>query len=482
MNAHGSRSECPIHLNARTNPERIAIQTLEKSISYSVLEAMVARCCAHIKGLNLSGRALVGIYASPSSWYVALLFALFRSNAIAVPLNTRFPPDTIPEILDNIGCSCLIYDASVGDQLPYRGLKQVDIDDFITHKLNSPSGCLTLIPHDQPATVIFSSGSTGVPRAVLHAWGNHWFSALGSNANIQLSPGDNWLLSLPLFHVAGIAILFRCFAAGSTVTIPGLDQGTEESFNHFKISHASLVATQLKRLLDRDQSDFRYMKALLVGGSAVPRSLIQHALKQGLPVHLTYGLSEMASQVTTLPPGSPRHAYTTSGKVLPYRQLMISSNEEIWVRGKTLFLGYLEKNHLRKPFNADGWFQTGDLGNMDAAGWLTVKGRKDNMFISGGENIYPEQIERVLQQHESIERSLVVPIQDEEFGMRPVAFVDSGDMQISRKEIEAFLDGRLPRYMYPVAYIPWGDAPERKGIKDSRLAFKLKASKILGNS
>ena len=482
MHAPGSRSECPIHLNARISPEKVAIQAAGEPISYRHLEAMVAHCSACLRNMNLNERTLVGIYSSPSPWYVALLFAFFRENLIAVLLNTRFPLDSIPDILGNIRCSYLIEDSPVVEPLATNELERIAIGDFVTDNLKERIGNVPLIQHDQPATVVFSSGSMGAPRAVLHAWGNHWFSALGSNLNITLNPGDQWLLSLPLYHVAGIAILFRSFIAGSTVMIPDQGSRIEESLIHFEITHASLVATQLRRLVERDQADLRHVKAFLVGGSAVPKSLIHQALKQKLPLFLTYGLSEMASQVTTTPPDAPAHAYNTSGKVLPHRRIMFSTEGELWVRGSTLFLGYLGKNNIQKPFNADGWFQTGDLGNIDEEGWLTVVGRKDNMFISGGENIYPEQIERILELHPSVERSLVVPIQDEEFGMRPVAFIDSGEVQVSKKEIESVLEGVLPRYMYPVAYIPWADAPVRKGIKDSRIEFKQKASMLFGKS
>ena len=477
MSLRDTTSECPIYKNGVRNPGGIAIQSGSNRVSYLRLDAMVGHCTTRLRYLGVGKGTLVGVYAAPSQWYIALLFALFRLGAVAVPLNTRFPLETIPGILATIQCSWLVSDNPSFMQSPSMQLTLVKIEDFIANELKQPV-TIPGIAYEQPVTVIFSSGSTGSPRAVLHSWGNHWYSALGSNLNISLNPGDRWLLSLPLFHVAGIAVLFRSFLAGSTVVIPAPDKRVEQNIHDFNITHASLVATQLKRVLEQHphRAGWDPVKAFLVGGSAVPKTLIEQALERGVPLFLSYGLSEMASQVATTPPGAPIEGYTSSGKVLPHREIMISPDGEICVRGKTLFLGYLEKKFLNKPFDSEGWFRTGDLGSINSEGWLTVRGRKDSMFISGGENIYPEHIERVLERHTAIQRSLVVPVEDDEFGKRPVAFVDTGDQKITIEQINSFLEGVLPRYMYPIAYIPWCEAPGRDGIKDSRLAFMQKAN------
>src|SRR3990172_9265027 len=160
----------------------------------------------------------------------------------------------------------------------------------------------------------------------------------------------------------------------------------------------------------------------------------------------------MASQVTTGQSVKGIH----SGKLLSHRELKIASDGEILVKGETLFLGYLDKGDLNLPVDPDGWFNTGDIGGLDAKGFLSVHGRKDNMIISGGENIHPEEIEAHLMRVPGIESALVVGIEDEEFGQRPAAFVkycENG--RIPEKEIIEELEKLLPRFKIPKIYWEW---------------------------
>ena len=132
---------------------------------------------------------------------------------------------------------------------------------------------------------------------------------------------------------------------------------------------------------------------------------MDEALARGLPIHTSYGLTEMASQVTTTPPGASPGELRTAGRVLPGREVSISGGGEILVRGETLFAGYVDGEKVDRPLDADGWFHTGDLGDLDEDGYLRVLGRSDNLFISGGENIQPEEIEEALCSLEGVERS-----------------------------------------------------------------------------
>jgi O-succinylbenzoic acid--CoA ligase len=311
--------------------------------------------------------------------------------------------------------------------------------------------------------VVFTSGSTGGPKAALHSLGNHYYSALGSNENIPLGPGDRWLAPLPFYHVGGLGVLFRCLLSGATIALPGAGEPIGEAVDRLGATHASLVATQLRRLL-REDSVPGTLRAVLLGGGAMPESLLDDAVEAGLPVHTSYGMTETSSQVTTTPSGASRETLRTSGRALPHRELRISDSGEILVRGRTLFLGYLDGDGLRDPTDEAGWFHTGDLGHLDGAGYLTVRGRLDNMFVSGGENVQPEEIEAALKRLPGVEESVVVPVPDTEFGHRPVAFVRVGG-ETRVEEISRRLEP-LPRFMVPVAFHPWPEADS--GMKPDR--------------
>lgn len=335
------------------------------------------------------------------------------------------------------------------------------------------------LPLDRGTTIVFTSGSTGRPKAALHTFGNHYYSALGSGANIALSGNDRWLLSLPLYHVGGLSIVFRCLLAGATITIPEPGMRLGRSIAGLEATHVSLVATQLRRLLE-ERVDLGGLKTILLGGGPVPDSLVEEAVSRNLPVHTSYGLTEMASQVTTTPPGASSAVLRTAGRILPHRDLSISEEGEVLVRGETLFAGYVEGAELELPTDEAGWFHTGDLGHLDREGYLRIKGRKDNLFVSGGENIQPEEIEDSLARLEGVERAVVVPVPDAEFGERPVAFVLPADDSVGLDGLASTLEEELPRFKIPVAFYEWPEDADPGRAKVNRAFFRGRALRIYG--
>ena len=466
---------CPVYHTAIEDPQSVALRWPGHALTYEELNKAIDGAAQGLREDGVTKETRVAIYLETSWQFVVFLFALFRLKAVAVPLNSRVPLELFPDILSNIACRYLITDPLNQAKLVNDQVSIIDSIRLDRKEDHPPS----YIEEDQEVTILFSSGSTGTPKAILQTWGNHYYSALGSNTNIVLSHLDRWLLSLPLYHVAGIAILIRCFIRGAAVVIQDANTSIGENLIRNQITHASLVGTQLKRLLeDTDYRQFPSLKALLVGGSALSRTLIEKAWSANLPLYTTYGMSEMSSQVTTTPPGASMPMWLTSGRVLPYREVMCDSRAEILVKGKTLFSGYLVGNELLSSVDEEGWFHTGDVGHLDEQGYLHVTGRIDNMFISGGENIYPEEIERALETHPDIDRAMVVPVSDSEFGMRPVAFVDSVRFRDIEFELVPFLEGKIARFMIPRTYFDW-DSVQSTGMKELRSEYARKAMEWL---
>jgi O-succinylbenzoic acid--CoA ligase len=433
-------------------------------ISFDELDSRVSAAAFRFRELEPESR--VALYLPKDERYVTLMLAVIRAGHVACPVSDRLPPNGVAQLLERAACNAVISDddvlRSAGAGL-YRSKPGPLLED---RQRGEPAD----IHLDQPATIVFTSGSTGTPSAALHAYGNHYHNALGSNANITLRPGDRWLHSLPLYHVGGISILFRCLLAGATIALPGQGTPIGESVADLGATHVSLVSTQLLRLL-REDTELGGLKAVLMGGGPVSASLVDEALSRGLPIHTSYGLTEMASQVTTTPPGAPPEALRTAGRVLPEREVLISQEGEILVRGATLFAGYVEDGKLDLPLDTDGWFHTGDLGESDENGYLRVLGRKDNLFVSGGENIQPEEIEEALSALPGVEAAVVVPVDDPEFGQRPAAFVrmEHGNTVDFALELEQV----LPRFKIPIAFYAWPE--EGGGMKVNRVTFRERA-------
>ncbi|MEM8485635.1 MAG: o-succinylbenzoate--CoA ligase [Bacteroidota bacterium] len=445
---------CPLSEHARSQPTSIALVLGNgEDLPYATLDARVSAVASQLVAAGLKPGDHVGLLL-PNTWmHITLMWACFRCRLVAVPLSTRFPVSQVEKLMGHLRCKVLLV---AEDRYNSDVTQVIAVDTFIREALAAkPVTIPVTVDVQKPATLLLSSGSTGLPKAILHRWGNHYLSALGANENIPMKPGDRYLLSLPLYHVAGVAILFRAFVAGATVVLSDKKQPIAVQLASDEITHVSMVGTQLKRLLAAKANNrYEALQAILLGGSAISESLITLAYKAGLPIHTSYGMTELASQITATPPAASLETLLTSGKLLNYRRLKLDADGEILVKGATRFLGYVSGEGLQKPFDETGWYRTGDVGRMDAAGNLVVEGRKDNMFISGGENIHPEEIERALQAHAAVIRAFVVPVPDETYGYRPVAFLDVSRDMPAPTVFETHLATRIARFMNPIAYLP----------------------------
>jgi O-succinylbenzoic acid--CoA ligase len=405
-----------------------------------------------------------------------LLLACLRLGITAMPLSPRFP-ETLTHDLVRLANA--------------RFLELSDFTDKNVCATEEEIESNVEIPLERDATILCSSGSTGVPKMFLHTVQNHALSACGSAENIPFGEGDCWLASLPLYHTGGYAIFFRAFVGQAAIALPrslSFDVASfTESLEQFPITHCSLVATQLYHLLRSNQAveQLRRLKAILLGGSAIPETLIDQALVQGLRIYTSYGSTEMASQITTTKAVEHEHL-RTSGNVLPYRELSISNEGEILVRGGTLAKGRLTEQGIIALTSDDGWYHTRDLGALDSAQRLLVLGRRDNMFISGGENIHPESIERVLLATPHILQAIVVPVPHEIYGFRPVAFVAlEGEMTLHSEQIsmlQSAVAKHLPRFAVPDAFFSFPQDILASGIKPSRAELRRRAKELIAQT
>ncbi|MFQ5933657.1 MAG: o-succinylbenzoate--CoA ligase [Dehalococcoidia bacterium] len=472
---------CPVGEAADRAGANPAIIGPGQTLSYCEVDRWVSATALRLRQAGCREGERIALLL-PNDWrHLVLLLALFRLGAVACPLSIRVPPRNIGSLLDHISCSKLASSSSAVLAGAPPEVTLFDPTDLVCRDLSGHTQPIRQeILLDQPATIIFTSGSLGRPKAVLHAYRNHFFSAKGSNMNIRLGPGDRWLLTLPLYHVGGMGILFRCLLSGAAVVLPDQAKGIDDSIARYHVTHVSMVPTQLYRSLrDRNSSKgYKGLRALLLGGGPIPPTLFQEADGEGMPLFNSYGLTEMASQVTTTPPDTPREKRFSSGKALKHRQVRIADDGEIFVQGETLCLGYVQRDKVHLPVNDHGWFATGDLGQLDSEGYLTVLGRKDNMFISGGENIHPEEIETALTELPDIVQALVVPVPDDEFGHRPIAFIQTQKKKIDPEAITEGLKALLPRYKVPIAFYNFPDVVETERLKLDRQRFKKLALDI----
>ncbi|NTV02792.1 MAG: o-succinylbenzoate--CoA ligase [Chlorobiaceae bacterium] len=403
--------------------ERPALIMPEGTLSFADCERESGRVAATLVSLGIRRGDIVALVAPNGPEPLLLLMALLRIGVVAAPLNHRFPATHVAGMLERLAPKLTVYDPQACPGLTAEQAVTFETLEGLKKAATSTSFAAAE-EMERPASVIHTSASSGRPKAALHSLSNHWHNALGSAVNLPFGPGDCWLLSLPLYHVGGYSMLFKCLLGGGALAIPQPGAQIEESLSQFPVTHLSLVPTQLYRMLRAPGGSdlLRKLKAILLGGSSAGRSLLEESIEAGLPLRLTYGSTEMGSQVSTSrgPVTSPT---IDSGALLPYREAAISTEGEILVKGPCLFLGYLKHDGLDPARDRDGWFHTGDIGALSGEGVLSVLGRRDNMFVSGGENIHPEEVEQALASLPGIEEALVVPLPDREYGSRPVAWV-----------------------------------------------------------
>ena len=386
------------------------------------------------------------IFAEISISTLIKFFAIWKAGGVVVPLNPKLSYSQKEKILEQI-CPGRIIQSKKN----------------LTTTLDNP----LYLPLEVDL-LIATSGSTGFPKLVALSIANFTWSAKGSSENIPVDPDDKWLINLPLFHVGGMSIIFRTMLAGANAIISpkNLD---EDFIDQNRITHFSLVATQLDRFIQTEVPLNRETKAILLGGSKIPQFLIQQSMDLNLPIHTSYGCSEMASQVCTTAKGATMGELMTAGKVLGGRKVKIDQEMRIQLNGKTRFLGYLQDYKLKKPFEDDGWFVSNDLGKFDKNGFLQVIGRLDRMFISGGENIHPEQIEQALINIEGILNAVVVDMPSRTYGSRPVAFLQ-GQKNYNDSGLRTLLSKDLMPFQIPDVFLDW---PSREfSLKPSLRQFR----------
>ncbi len=309
---------------------------------------------------------------------------------------------------------------------------------------------------ERPLAIVQTSGTGGRPKGVVLSRRAFVAAAAASAANLGWRDDDRWLLSLPIAHVGGLSILTRCLIARRTAVL--------EPWRRFEASRAvrvieerrvtliSLVPTMLQRLLALEGwQPPRRLRAILLGGAAASPDLLGRAAERGWPVLATYGLTEACSQVATQPldtAGTAAAGHGALGCGPPVAGMQVRIRDRvIEVRGASLMSGYLP-TPPESPFAASGWFRTGDLGRLDTEGRLHVLGRRDEVIVSGGENVHPLEVEAVLEQHPAITAACVFGLADEEWG-EVVAAALVAPSPPSEDELLRYLAARLAPYKRP---------------------------------
>ncbi len=420
---------------AQVTPDRVALVFEEARWTFAELDRGVDGAVEVLRGRGVEAGQRIGLLAANGPGFVFAVHALMRIGAVLVPINTRLTPSEIEWQIQDAELALVLGDDDVRQLAEQRqGSKvdeverQFDLDDW--------------------HSIMYTSGTTGRPKGAILTYANHWWGAIGSALNLGLLPDDRWLACLPLFHVGGLSILLRSVICGFTAVVHSRFDPREmnRAIDEQGVSMVSVVSAMLDRML-AEHGGRPYpatLRCVLLGGGPAPLPLLERAVRAGAPVVQTYGLTETASQVVTLAPEDALTKLGSAGKPLMGSQIRIDDDGEIHVFGPTVSPGY-----LRQP-PRDGWLRTGDLGYLDDEGYLYVLDRRDDLIISGGENIYPAEVEAALIAHPAVRDAGVIGLADAEWGRRVAALVVLAPGRTATpEELIAFCRQRLAGYKVP---------------------------------
>ncbi len=437
---------------AAARPEHPALQTPAGVLSYERLHSDARAGAAELEGLGAARGTRVGIALPAGADFARALHACLLLGAPAVPIDLRLSESEQQRA--RRGCA-IVLDEPLPRPEAYAGAHAQSGG-------GARAGDAARVRHDLDATalVLYTSGTSAEPKEVQLTYGNLLWSALGSAVALGAPVEERWLCVMPLSHMGGLSILVRSSIYATTAVLhEGFElDATLRALREQRVSVVSLVATTLQRLLDAGLEHVDGLRCVLLGGGPASASLLAQARAAGVRVALTYGLTEACSQVATAPVASLAGGDATAAGEPPATDeprrtavplfctdLQIAPDGEILVRGPTVAPGAVA---------SDGWLHTGDLGELDRAGRLSVLGRRAETIISGGENVAPAEVEAALESHPLVLEAGVFGVADGQWGEAVSAVVvlrggEGPDEPQSVEELRAHCARTLATYKVP---------------------------------
>lgn len=452
-------------------PDRTAIIFKGQSLTFKELYDQSIEVAGKLAVLGLKKDQYIGVLLKNHLDTIIILLALQLMGVKAVILNNRLSFQELAWQLNDSKSAFLLTEGSFNTDEIQRHIDMSQLPIIHKEKLSSIQGILTIpvneIDLNAVCTVMYTSGTTGYPKGVLQTYGNHWWSAIGSALNMGLTEKDCWLCAVPLFHISGYSILMRSIIYGVPLILHETfaEEATLVDIVKHKITIMSVVGTMLSRLLETlgEQKLPDYFRCMLLGGGPAALPLLEACREKRIPVYQTYGMTETASQIVTLSPEYSLSKLGSAGKSLFPSQLKIElpSGEEagsgeageIVVKGPNVTSGYMHRPEETSAKIRKGWLYTGDIGYLDVEGFLYVLDRRSDLIISGGENIYPAEIESVLIGHRDVVDAGVIGINDEKWGQIPIAFIVLQEKSVlTSEELFKYCRERLAKYKVPKQY------------------------------
>jgi long-chain acyl-CoA synthetase len=441
-------------------------EEVPREVSYARLDAMANGVARALAGRGFARGERIAILSANRAEYLATYYGIMRAGLVAVPVNFKFPRQTIHFIMRDAGARLVFCDrprcADVPADLPSVHFGEDGPDGF--DRFLDAGAFAPVVPQErEPAMFLYTSGSTGAPKGVVLSHQSHiWVLETRLAPNLDR---HRYLIAAPLYHMNALALAkLACAAHATIVLLPQFSaRAYIEAIGRYRCTWLTAVPPMIAMMLrEHDliaRTDLSSVEFIRMGSAPVSHSLME-AIRQALPqasVTNAYGTTEAGPVVFGPHPKGLPQPEMSVGTQHPQVALRLVDGEDrnsiegvLEMKCPALMNGYHNRPDVTPPFTADGFYVTGDVFRRDADGFHYFVGRTDDMFVSGGENIYPSDVERMLERHPDVAQAAVVPIDDEIKGQKPVAFVvPKGDRRPSEDEIKRFALTNAPAYAHP---------------------------------
>ena len=445
---------------ARLTPDRIALVSVEtgERITYAELNERAERAASTLRAVLEPGDRF-GILAHNSIEFVELFFAAGKAEVIVVPLSTRATQHELEHIVADCDMKAVFY--GPGFEALGRELRVASCES-ISARRDGPRNPQLATPNpEQTYCLLYTSGTTGKPKGVMIPRRQLYWNGYNTALNWGLRDDDVSPIFTPLYHAGGIAVfLIPLFCTGGTIVLHKTFDAAEvwRVIEQERCTVVLGVPTIWKLLMDAPElatADLSHVRWFISGGAPLPRYLIDAYQKRGVVFKQGYGLTEVGVNCFTMTVEDSFHKPGSIGRPMMFTEVKLENMDgdvgEMVIRGPHVSLGYWNNEAAtREAYGDDGWFRTGDLARRDEDGFFFIAGRRKEMFISGGVNIYPAEIEAELLAHPDVSDAAVVAIADDTWGEVGVAFVvgsASGD------ELARYLGARIAKYKVPRRFV-----------------------------
>lgn len=457
----------------------IAVVQGDRAYRYEELADRIDRFASALAERGVAKGDRVAYLGNNHPDFLTSFFACGLLGAIFVPLNTRLAPRELEYMIDDCGARLLItheelrdvaraaaWSSAIERRIIVDGPAEVpaveSFEDVVAAASTTPP--IAEVVLDDPAMILYTSGTTGRPKGAVLTHGNFTWNSMNVLVDYDLTSEERTLLIAPMFHVAslGMGALPTLLKGGTLVVQEKVDPGAVLSaVQEHGITSLSGVPTTFQMLAehpDWDAADLSTLRRLTCGGSSVPLRVIEAYEKRGLSFSSGYGMTETSPGATSLPYRKAREHVGSSGIAHFFTDVRIVSPEgevlpagdagEIEISGPNVMKEYWLRPDATRDAHHGEWLRSGDIGFLDEQGYLTISDRVKDMIISGGENIYPAEIEQLIMERTEIESVAVIGVPDERWGEVPLAIAVARS-EIAADDVLAHLAGRIAKYKIP---------------------------------